>query len=235
MPSSSARRRSPGGRPEPRGRPLPRSFYDRDPLVVARAVLGRLLVHDTPAGRVSGRIVEAEAYRGAGDPASHARRGPTARNAAMFGAPGHAYVYFTYGMHHCLNLVTQPRGRASAVLVRALEPVDGIPLMRRRRGLEEVVRLARGPGNVARALGLTRAHDGLDLVRGPLWLSDLPPRRAGRRIARSGRVGIHVARERPWRCCLEGHPCVSAPRGPRPGPARSRRRPPRVDSAVTSS
>ena len=224
MPSSSARGRRPRGGPGPHGRPLPRSFYDRDPLLVARAVLGRLLVHDGPGGRASGRIVEAEAYRGATDPASHACRGPTPRNAAMFGAPGHAYVYFTYGMHHCLNVVTQPRGRASAVLVRAIEPVDGIPLMRRRRGVGETARLGRGPGNVARALGLTRAHDGLDLTRGPLWLSDLPPRRAGRRVARSGRVGIRMARGRPWRCYLEGHPCVSVPRGVRPGSARSRSR-----------
>jgi DNA-3-methyladenine glycosylase len=225
MPSSRTSRPSRAGGQD-RGRPLPRAFYDRDPLVVARGVLGRLLVHDTPQGRVSGRIVEAEAYRGAGDPASHACRGPTPRNAAMFGSPGHAYVYFTYGMHHCLNLVTQPRGRASAVLVRALEPVDGVALMRRRRGVREEARLARGPGNVARALGLTRAHDGLDLTRGPLWLSDLPPRRSGHRVERSGRIGVRVAGERPWRFYLGGQPCVSSPRGPRPGPGRSRPQPP---------
>ncbi len=191
---------------------------------MARAVLGRLLVHDGPGGRVSGRIVEAEAYRGAGDPASHAWRGPTPRNAAMFGPPGHAYVYFTYGMHHCLNLVTEREGRASAVLVRALEPVDGAGLMRRRRGVREAARLARGPGNVARALGLTRAHDGLDLTRGPLWLSDLPPRRSGHRVGRSGRVGIRRAGECPWRFHLDGHPCVSGPRGRRRGRASRLRR-----------
>lgn len=221
MPSSRTSRPS---RPE-RGRPLPRSFYARSPLVVARAVLGRLLVHEGPGGRVAGRIVEAEAYRGSGDPASHAWRGLTPRNATMFGPPGHAYVYFTYGMHHCLNLVTEPRGRAAAVLVRALEPVEGLPLMRRRRGVGEDARLARGPGNVTRALGLTRAHDGLDLVGGPLWVSDQPPQRSGRRIARSGRVGIRVAAERPWRFHLAGHPCVSGPRGAHPAPRPARPRP----------
>jgi DNA-3-methyladenine glycosylase len=207
---------------EVRGRPLPRAFYARDPVVVARAVLGRLLVHDSPQGRVSGLIVEAEAYRGAGDPASHAHRGRTARNAAMFGEPGYTYVYFTYGMHHCLNLVTGIAGQASAVLVRALEPVDGDELMRERRGAGATPRLARGPGNVARALGLTRAHDGLDLVDGPLWLSDLPPRRGGHRIARGPRIGIRVALDRDWRCFLEGHPSVSAPGRAAPRASRAR-------------
>jgi DNA-3-methyladenine glycosylase len=221
------RKAAPGG---DRGRPLPRAFYARDPVVVARAVLGRLLVHDSPQGRVSGLIVEAEAYRGADDPASHARRGLTARNAAMFGEPGHAYVYFTYGMHHCLNLVTGAAGKASAVLVRALEPVEGDGLMRERRGAGAGTRLARGPGNVARALGLTRAHDGLDLVEGALWLADLPPRRGGHRIACGPRIGIRVALDRDWRCFLEGHPCVSAPAGsaPREGGARLRRDPARL-------
>ena len=213
-----------------RGRPLPRVFYARDPVVVARAVLGRLLVHDSPQGRVSGIIVEAEAYRGADDPASHAHRGRTPRNAAMFGPAGHAYVYFTYGMHHCLNLVTGTAGEASAVLVRALEPVEGEELMRERRGGGAVDRLARGPGNVARALGLTRAHDGLDLVGGALWLSDLPPRRRGHRIERGPRIGIRVALDRDWRWFLEGHPCVSASGGRAVRRARRPARPPRARS-----
>ncbi len=180
---------------------------------MARDVLGRLLVHDGPGGRVAGRIVEAEAYRGALDPASHAYRGRTARNASMFGEPGHAYVYFTYGMHFCLNLVTGATGKASAVLVRGVEPVAGIELMRARRGVFELERLARGPGNVARAFGLGRAHDGLDLTRGPLWLSARAPVREGRRIRRGPRIGIRVATTRAWRFYLERHPCVSAPRG----------------------
>ena len=194
------------------GRPLPRDFYDRPATVVARALLGRVLVRDATEGRVAGLIVEVEAYRGAADPASHAYRGPTRRNAVMFGAPGHAYVYFTYGMHHCLNLVTGREGVASAVLVRALEPRIGIDSMRRRRGVETLERLARGPGCVAQALGLDLADNGLDVTRPPLWVSDRLPERSGP-IAASTRIGIRVATERPWRFFLRGSRFVSGPGG----------------------
>jgi DNA-3-methyladenine glycosylase len=197
---------------ESAGRPLPRSFYERPVLTVARAVLGRMLVRDAPEGRVAGRIVEVEAYSDGGDPASHARAGRTARNAVMFGPAGHAYIYFTYGMHHCLNLVTGRAGRAAAVLVRALEPVLGLDVMRRRRGAVPERKLASGPGCVAKALGLTRAHDGCDLTRGPLWVSDLPSRRSGHRVAAGPRVGIRVGTESAWRFRLAGHPSVSGPR-----------------------
>ena len=204
-------------------RPLARSFYDRPVLTVARAVLGRVVVHETRHGRLAGLIVEVEAYGGSDDPASHAHRGRTARNAVMFGPPGHAYVYFTYGMHFCLNLVTGPAGRASAVLVRALEPVEGEEVMRRRRGVTEWERLTRGPGCVARALGLELEHDGLDLTAGPLWIADAPARRGGWRVATGPRVGIRVAADRPWRFHLDGHPCVSKARrnsGAGPSPDR---------------
>ena len=193
--------------------PLPRVFYDRHPVRVARAVLGRVLVHDTRHGRAAGRIVEVEAYRGAYDPASHAFRGRTARNASMFGPPGHAYVYFIYGAHWCLNLVTERPGFASAVLVRALEPVAGIALMKKRRGIDEPSRLARGPGNVAKALGITSARNGADLTRGPLWISDAPAHRGGQRIVSGPRIGITRAAERAWRFWLAGNVCVSATRG----------------------
>jgi DNA-3-methyladenine glycosylase len=202
------------------GAPLPRAFYERHPVVVARDVLGRVLVHDGADGRCAGRIVEVEAYRGALDPASHAFRGRTARNATMFGPAGHAYLYFIYGVHWCLNLVTEGEGRASAVLVRALEPLAGIERMRARRGVAEDRRLACGPGNLAAALGLARAHDGTDLTRGPLWVSDRPPDRAGRRVAVGPRIGITRAAGRPWRLWLAGHPCVSAERTARPARAR---------------
>ena len=191
--------------------PLPRAFYARSPLVVARAVLGRVLVLDGRR-RVAGRIVEVEAYRGAGDPASHAYRGRTARNQVMFGPAGHAYVYFTYGMHHCLNLVTGPEGRAEAVLVRAIEPLVGLETMARRRGDVPFERLGRGPGCVAEAFGLDRDHNGLDLTRGPLWIADRPPQRGGFPVVAGPRIGIRVATERPWRYFLGGHPCVSGRR-----------------------
>jgi len=168
-------------------------------------------VHDDPkAGRLAGRIVETEAYGGADDPASHAHRGETPRTRVMFGPPGVAYVYFTYGMHHCFNVVCGREGSASAVLVRALEPVLGLAAMRRRRAGAEGARLARGPGSAARAMGLDRRHDGADLTRGALWIADLAPDRGGRRIARGPRVGITRAARRPWRYWLIGSAAVSA-------------------------
>ena len=191
---------------------MPRSFYARPALELARALLGRLLVCDSAQGRVSGFIVETEAYRGASDPASHAYRGPTERNRSMFGPPGHAYVYSIYGAHRCLNLVAEEEGRAAAVLLRALAPWEGAELMARRRGVGTWERLARGPGNLGRALGLTRAHDGCDLTAGPLWLSDRGPRRFGLPVAVSPRIGVSRAANRRWRFFLAGHPCVSGPR-----------------------
>jgi len=203
-----------------RARPLPRAFYARGPRVLARALLGRVLVHDDPrAGRLAGLIVETEAYAGADDPASHAYRGETPRNRVMFGPPGVAYVYFTYGMHHCFNVVCGAVGQPSAVLVRALEPLLGLAAMRRRRAGVEGARVARGPGSLARAMGLDLRLDGADLTRGPLWIADLPPRRLGRRIGRGPRVGITRAATFPWRYWLIGSAAVSA--GPR---LRSERR-----------
>jgi DNA-3-methyladenine glycosylase len=210
------------------GRPLPRSFYRRPVLRVARDVLGRLLVHAGAGGVTAGRVVEVEAYRGDRDPASHAFRGLTRRNAVMFGPAGHAYVYFTYGMHYCLNLVTGPEGSAAALLVRALEPVVGLELMRARRGVTERERLARGPACVTQALGVGPEHNGADLVGGRLWVSDRPASLGGYRAARGPRVGIRRGTELPWRIYLDGHPCVSARRRePRPATRAARVRDPR--------
>ncbi len=192
-----------------RPEPLPRRFFARDSVVVARALLGHLLVHETPAGRLVGRIVETEAYRGPLDPASHAYR-RTPRSAIMFGPPGFAYVYFSYGVHWCLNVVTQPDGRAGAVLLRALEPLEGMDLMRRLRATSgRAERLAAGPGSLTRAMAVGSAHNGADLTVPPLYLANGGRRRGV--IAIGPRIGISVAADRPWRFGIKGHPSLSRP------------------------
>ena len=205
-----------------RGRALPRSFYLAPTLTVARRLLGKVLVHEAPDGVAAGRIVETEAYRGPADRAAHSRGGHRSpRNEVMYGPPGHAYVYFVYGMHHCVNVVTQPRDVPEAVLIRALEPLDGLELMRRRRGLPEAAppwRLCRGPGALCQALGIDRTRNGADLVAGRLRVLDAPdlPRA---RIARSTRIGVAYAgpdAARPWRFFVTGLPAVSGPRRPVP-------------------
>lgn len=185
---------------------LPRSFFVRPVLEVASDLLGAVLVH----GPVTVRLTEVEAYDGANDPASHAYRGPTPRTTVMFGPPGHLYVYFTYGMHHCANLVCGPDGTASAVLLRAGEVIDGLEVARTHRpGVTRDVALARGPANLVRALGLGPQHNGADVVgRGPLLI------RAGassRGQIRTGpRVGVSAGATRPWRFWLADDPTVSA-------------------------
>jgi DNA-3-methyladenine glycosylase len=176
--------------------------------VVARDLLGRLLGRRLPEGLVAGRIVECEAYE-EGDPASHSFRGLTERTAVMFGPAGHLYVYFTYGMHFCMNVVTGRDGEGSAVLLRAVEPVQGIDVMRDRRGVSEVRRLCAGPGRLTQAYGVTRAENGLDLVSGgDLVVGVGDP--IGEAALRTGpRVGISVAVEKPWRFYVAGSPFVS--------------------------
>jgi len=184
---------------------LPRSFFARGPCAVARALLGRELVHETARGTVSGRIVEVEAYGGESDPASHARPGPTRRNASMYGPPGHAYVYRSHGIHLCFNVVTGRAGSASAVLVRALEPTRGLATMARWRGVGDPRRWTPGPGCVGEALGLERRHDGHDLTGETLWIGRRRVRHPGERIVATPRIGIRVGREWLWRFVLE-HP-----------------------------
>jgi DNA-3-methyladenine glycosylase len=188
---------------------LGRGFYARSTLEVAPALLGRLLVYDGPRGPVGGRIVEVEAYVGTADPACHAAAGKTARNAAMWGPPGHAYVYFTYGMHHCLNVVTEADGEPAAVLIRALRPEIGLPLLARRLPHRPPERRLSGPGILCAGLGLDRRHDGVDLVTGPLWIGR--GRARGIPAARSPRIGIRRATHRPWRFYWRGDPSVSGP------------------------
>jgi DNA-3-methyladenine glycosylase len=205
---------------------LPREFFDRPSTDVAPDLLGCVLRHDSPAGLVAVRLVEVEAYQGTADPASHAFRGRTARNGVMFGPPGYAYVYFTYGMHFCVNLVCQPAGRAEAVLIRAGEVIEGAALAgERRRGIR-AVDLARGPGRLCQALGIDRALDGADVCgRGsPMGIGPAAgPPIAAAEICIGPRVGISVAADRPWRYWLAGDRNVSVyrpakPREPRPKP-----------------
>jgi DNA-3-methyladenine glycosylase len=186
-------------------------------LEVAPRLLGAVFRHATADGAVAVRLTEVEAYAGPDDPGSHSYRGRTSRNAVMFGPAGRLYVYFTYGMHHCCNVVVGPHGHPSAVLLRAGEVVEGLPLARRRRGRVSDRDLARGPARLCQALGLDRSHDGLDL-EGLLALSPATP--AGR--VRSGpRVGLRLAADRPWRFWLDGEPTVSAYRPATPRPRRT--------------
>ena len=178
---------------------LPRRFCSRPALEVAPALLGQVLARRLPSGpTLRARIVETEAYE-PDDPASHAFAGPTARNAAMFGPPGHLYVYFVYGMHFCMNVVTAGHGHGSAVLLRAGEPLEGLETMARLRGREEPRELCRGPARWAQAFGVDRTLDGADLVGGEeIWLE----RGAGvspEAIDRTPRIGIRRAAELPWR------------------------------------
>lgn len=151
---------------------LPRSFYSRSTLEVAPQLLGKILSKREKGETLSGRIIEVEAYLGSRDPASHAFRGPTRRNQAMFGPPGHAYVYFTYGAHFCFNVVTEPKGVPGAVLIRAVEPLEGIHLMSQRRKQRPIQELASGPGKLTQAFGITLADNGRDLFGPSLWIGE---------------------------------------------------------------
>lgn len=178
-------------------------------LEVAPRLLGAVLRHD----EVAVRLTEVEAYDGRNDPGSHAYRGPTARNRVMFGPPGRLYVYFTYGMHHCCNVVTGAEGDPAAVLLRAGEVVAGLTTARRRRGASTDRDLARGPARLCQALGITREHDGTELHRGPLVLEPgeaVPPYETGRR------VGLRGAPDLPWRFWIPGERSVSPYRPAQP-------------------
>jgi DNA-3-methyladenine glycosylase len=197
---------------------LAREFYGRPTLTVAQDLIGMVLVHETPSGITAGIIVETEAYIGEADPACHAAPGPTSRNAPLYGPPGIAYVYLNYGIHYLVNAVTEADGWPAAVLIRALEPFEGEPLMRRRRARGTGRRaesfmtpeLCRGPGNLTRALGISLRHNQRDLTSGPLRIEDrgLPPRD----VAWSPRIGITVGVEAEWRCFDPGSAAVSGVR-----------------------
>jgi DNA-3-methyladenine glycosylase len=185
---------------------LPRRWFDRPSTTVAPALIGRHLVRRFPDGSEARvRVVETEAYR-SDDPASHSFRGPTPRNRAMFGPAGHLYVYLIYGLHHCVNVVTGGAEPASAVLLRAAEPLENLPRLAANRGVEDARSLCRGPGRLAQALGVDRSLDGLDLrASDVLWIE--PGRPVPRsRLDVTARVGISVATERPWRWLEAGSP-----------------------------
>jgi DNA-3-methyladenine glycosylase len=200
---------------------LRKDFFARSVHDVAPDLIGVTLLVDG----VGGVIVEVEAYDHE-DPAAHGYRGRTARNASMFGPPGHAYVYRSYGVHWCLNFVCEQEESASAVLIRALEPTEGLDVMRSRRSLEDPRLLCAGPGRLCQALALTGAHDGLALDELPF---ELRPRVGDPEIAMGLRVGITKAADRPWRYALAGSRFVSRPI--RPGGSASRARPPRGRAA----
>ena len=204
---------------------IPRYFFDRPAQEVAPALLGCVLEHETSEGLVAAELTEVEAYAGETDPASHAYRGITGRNAVMFGPPGHAYVYFTYGMHFCVNVVCMPEGVARAVLLRAGRVIAGEPLARRRRtprrseaappSVVSARDLARGPARLCQALAIDRTQNGVDLCSPASELRlrpvDTSFQAAGAPVIESGpRVGVSAAADIPWRFWLAGDPTVSA-------------------------
>jgi DNA-3-methyladenine glycosylase len=194
---------------------LPRAFYDRDPAAVARELLGKVLVRRGRRMLLQGRIVEVEAYLGEGDAAAHAAAGRTARNDALFGPPGHAYVYFIYGNHWCFNVSCLPDGRGGGVLFRALEPLTGIERMALARDIEvrserDLRRLTSGPGRLAEAFGITRQRDNkkdLTWNKSDLWIAD--DGSVPERVVECPRIGITKAADMPLRYLIAGNPFVS--------------------------
>ena len=197
---------------------LPRAFYERPTLDVARDLLGKVLVHRRQSAVTSGVIVEVEAYIGEDDPACHAAPGPTRRNEPLYGPPGISYVYLNYGIHCLVNVVTEGEGSPAAVLIRALEPLEGVATMRRRRartvkgrrpgeGGLATIDLCRGPGNLTMAMGITLAENRVDLTGNRLFVDDRHVNVGG--ISWGPRVGIRVGTEHPWRAWVAGHAAVS--------------------------
>jgi DNA-3-methyladenine glycosylase len=184
---------------------LRRRFYARDTVAVARGLLGKILVH----GETSGKIVETEAYLGGADLAAHSARGITDRTRVIFGPPGHAYVYFIYGMYECLNLIAEPDGTPGGVLIRALEPVAGIEIMQRHRpGAHTLRDLTSGPGRLTLALGITRAQNGVDVTRGSLTVRTAADG-GNFEIEVTPRIGIRHCADWPLRFAIKGNPFVS--------------------------
>lgn len=191
---------------------LQRSFYERDTLMVAREILGKQLVHHTEEGKTIGRIVEVEAYIGPDDAAAHSYKGlRSSRTEVMFGPGGHAYVYLIYGMHNCFNIVTNIEGKPEAVLIRALEPIDGIELMKKRRNTGKLKNLCSGPGKLCRAMGITRENNAEDLLGDKLYLLE-GDSLSDKDIEATPRINIDYsgeAKDYPWRFIIKGNMFVS--------------------------
>jgi len=192
---------------------LPVSFYSRSTLKVLEDLIGKVLVRKSEEGSTSGIIVEAEAYTGEDDPASYAFTGRTKRSEIMYGPPGRAFVHFTYGMHHMLNLITEREEFPAAILIRALEPREGISLMKKRRKIEELFNLCSGPAKICQAFGIDRSHNGVSLFssRSPLFIKDGARREKGKKeLIWKSRIGIQEGKERLWRAYLKASPFISA-------------------------
>jgi DNA-3-methyladenine glycosylase len=198
-------------------RRLRRAELPSDTIALARFLIGKVVVHELAGGRISGRIVETEAYP-PGDPAGHHFRGPTPRIRSMYLDPGHAYVFFNYGAHFMLNVSGEAAGTAGGILIRAVEPLEGIELMRKHRGCTEMLDLTRGPGRLAAAFQINRGHDGLDLCgEGALWLGAIVPRKKTKNghainVGQSVRIGISRAADHLLRFYEPGNPYVSGPK-----------------------
>lgn len=191
-------------------RRIRRSELPTDTVKLSRFLIGKVVVHELPAGRVSGRIVETEAYP-PGDPAGHHFRGPTPRIKSMYLAPGHVYVFFNYGAHFMLNVVSEPPETAAAILIRSLEPLEGVEIMQRHRKTTELLDLTRGPGRLAQALQIDRRHDGVDLCENePLWLGEISQPTGP--IGKSVRIGVTRAADKLLRFFERGNPFVSGPK-----------------------
>jgi len=189
--------------------PLPREFYSRDTRVVAKDLLGKYLIRHLNDENIVAKIVEVEAYRGSDDPASHAYKGQTPRNQLMFGKAGFSYVYFTYGKHYCLNVTTEKEGIPGAVLIRAIEIMDGLELARRNRKANSLVNLSNGPGKLTEALNITKIHNGLDLTeRNELFIRHSEIDRS-HEITMSRRIGIKAGSEKLWRFYIKDSTFVS--------------------------
>lgn len=192
--------------------PLPRTFYERDTLTVARDLPGKNLLRSTAAGEIVAKIVEVEAYRGSDDPASHAYRKKTPRNRLMFGKAGVAYVYFIYGNHYCLNVTTEGEGIPGAVLIRAIEIVEGLNIAQRNRKIQSAISLTNGPGKLTQALAISKAQNGLDLtLQGELFICETEAI-DNFEIVTDQRVGITAGKEKPWRFYISGNKFVSKQR-----------------------